>query len=62
MNRALIRCHIDPTLLQYARIEAEEQGISLSRFFEKAVQQAVAKASADRAALKAEAREESHLP
>lgn len=64
MKKPLIRCHVDPTLLQHARIWAEEQGISLSRFFENAVQQAVSKASMDCATRDAEARvrAETHLP
>jgi hypothetical protein len=39
---------IDPPLLQYARLEASDAGLSLTAFIERAIQQAVSKASMDR--------------
>lgn len=40
---------LDITLRDYARLEARRAGMTLSKFIARAAQQAVAKASADRA-------------
>lgn len=49
MDRVVLRTLIDPVLLEHARLEAKASGLQFSRFIERAVQQAVSKASVDRA-------------
>ena len=48
-GRVTLSAWVDPALREYARAEAKRAGIEFSRFIERAVQQAIAKASADRA-------------
>lgn len=59
MTRSLVRLSawVDPALREYARLEAKRAGLSFSTFIERAVQQAVAKASADRAIRDADIRD-----
>jgi len=48
-NTVILSAWVDPALREYARLEAKASGLTFSKFIERAVQQAVAKASADRA-------------
>jgi len=57
-NTVILSAWVDPVLREYARAEAKEQEITFSAFVERAVQQAVAKASIDRARKAALARGE----
>jgi hypothetical protein len=48
-NAVILSVRVDPVLREHARLEAKAAGITFSKFVERAVQQAVSKASADRA-------------
>lgn len=52
---AMLTAWIDPVLRDYARESARVAGLPFSQWVERAVQQAVAKESADRALAKMEA-------
>lgn len=45
----ILSAWVDPVVLDLARLEAKASGVPFSKFIERAVQQAVAKASCDRA-------------
>jgi hypothetical protein len=53
----ILSAWVDPALRDHARLEAKAAGIPFSTFIERAIQQAVAKASSARALQDAEARE-----
>lgn len=48
-NTVILSAWVDPVLRDYARMEAKAAGLSFSAFVERAVQQAVSAASAERA-------------
>lgn len=48
-NKVILSAWVDPVLRDYARTEAKAQGIAFSEFISRAVQRAVAEASAERA-------------
>lgn len=48
-NTVILSAWVDPVLREYARLEAKAAGVSFSSFIERAVQQAVSAASAERA-------------
>lgn len=54
-STVILSAWVDPVLRDLARLEAMASGITFSEFIERAVQQAVSKASADRAIQKAAA-------
>lgn len=55
-NTVILSAWVDPALREHARLEAKAAGLTYSKFIERAVQQAVSKASADRAELRAATR------
>lgn len=57
-NTVILSAWVDPVLRDYARLEAKAAGVPFSKFVERAVQQAVAKASIERAMRDAVARGE----
>lgn len=57
-NRVVLRAWVDPVLREYARLEAEAAGIDFSEFISNAIQQAVSKASMERAIRAARDRDE----
>ena len=56
-NTVILSAWVDPLLRDYARLEAKAQGVPFSTFVERAIQQAVAASSIDRAKRDAIARE-----
>lgn len=48
-NTVILSAWVDPALREYARVEAKASGVSFSEFVSRAVQRAVAEASAERA-------------
>lgn len=55
-NTVILSAWVDPVLRDYARAEAKASGVSFSEFVSRAVQQAVAAASIERATRDAIAR------
>ncbi len=49
-NTVILSAWVDPVLRDYARAEAKASGVTFSEFVSRAVQRAVAYASAERAA------------
>jgi hypothetical protein len=48
-NTVVLSAWVDPTLREYARLEAKASGLTFSKFVERAVQRAVSEASVNRA-------------
>ena len=55
-NTVILSAWVDPALRDYARVEAKASGVAFSEFVSRAVQRAVADASAERATRDAIAR------
>lgn len=56
-NTVILSAWVDPALREHARLEAQRAGVQFSKFIERAVQQAVAKAAVERATRDAATRE-----